>query len=392
MKAIRTIKSLPGLCCLAAAMMLAASCQTSNSKKQAMQIETQDFGTAPSGEKITKYTLENANGMKVGILSYGGIIQSILVPDKNGNMGDVVLGFDTLGGYTSDTYIQNCPYFGALIGRYGNRIAKGQFSLDSQTYHLFINNGPNSLHGGKVGFDKKVWTASPVQGDSTVSLELSYLSKDGEEGYPGNLQVKVTYTLDNDNALKIDYEAQTDKKTIVNLTNHSYFNLSDGKGTILHDQLMLNADQFVPIDSTLIPTGELKSVEGTPLDFRKPMVIGDRIDQPDDQLIKAGGYDHCWVLNTKGDLSQVAATVTDPESGRQMDVFTTEPGIQFYSGNFLDGTLHGKGGTAYVKHAALALESEHYPDSPNQPAFPSVVLNPGETYHTATIYKFSVVK
>lgn len=385
MKKAHSLSALAGICCLAGSVLSVTSCQNNTSKEQAMKIEQKEFGVTPSGEKITEYTLINDNGMKVGILNYGGIVQSLVVPGRSGEMADVVLGFDSL-----DSYRTESPYFGALIGRYGNRIAKGQFTLDDQTYHMFINNGPNSLHGGKEGFDKKVWNARPIEGDSTVALELTYLSKDGEEGYPGNLNVKVTYTLNNDNALRIDYEATTDKKTVVNLTNHSYFNLAGGKGTILDQKVMLNADKFLPVDTTLIPIGELRPVEGTPMDFRTPTAVGARIDQPYEQLQNAGGYDHCWVLNTNGDLSKVAASVLDPQSGRYMEVYTTEPGIQFYSGNFLDSTLTGKNGIVYPKHAALALETEHFPDSPNHPDFPSVVLEPGQTYQTSTIYKFSV--
>lgn len=348
---------------------------------------TQDvFGIMPQGDSVIRYTMTNANGMQVKVLNYGGIIQSVIVPDKSGKMGDVVLGFDSLA-----QYIDQSPYFGAIIGRFGNRIARGTFSLNDSTYHLFINDGPNSLHGGKAGFDKKIWEVMPSSTDSTQSLKLHYLSKDGEEGYPGDLNVTVTYTLTNDNALRIDYEATTDKTTVLNLTNHSYYNLNDGKGTVLNQQLMLNADNFLPVDSTLIPTGELRPVKGTPMDFLQPTAVGTHINDNYDQLkLVHGGFDHCWVLNTHGDINQVAASVYDPENGRFMQVYTTEPAVQFYSGNFLDSTLHGTDGHIYPKHGTIVLETEHYPDSPNQPAFPSTVLNPGDTFHSSTIYKFSI--
>lgn len=346
------------------------------------------FGVLANGDTVVRYTLTNQSGMQVKILNYGGIIQSLDVPDKDGHMGDVVLGFDSL-----DQYVTQSPYFGALVGRFGNRIAHGAFRLNDSTYHLYLNDGPNSLHGGKIGFDKKIWDVTPFTTDSTEGLKLHYLSPDGEEGYPGNLDVHVTYTLSNDNALRIDYEATTDKPTVLNLTNHAYYNLSDGKGTALDQVLMLNADQYVPVDSTAIPTGPLATVEGTPMDFRKPTAVGARIHDDFAQLKLAhGGYDHCWVLNTHGDLSQVAASVYDPANGRLMEVYTTEPGIQFYSGNFLDSTLHGKNGNVYPKHACIVLETEHYPDSPNEPSYPSTVLNPGDTYHSSSIYKFSVRK
>jgi aldose 1-epimerase len=357
-------------------------------KQHGKNISHEIFGVTPHGDTVVRYTLTNANGMQVKILNYGGIIQSLIVPDKDGKMGDVVLGFDSL-----DQYIRESPYFGAIIGRFGNRIAHGTFQLNDSTYHLYLNDGPNSLHGGRTGFDKKLWTVTPFTSDSTEGLKLHYLSPDGEEGYPGNLNVNVTYTLNNDNALRIDYEATTDKPTILNLTNHAYYNLDDGKGTSLHDELMLNADKFLPVDSTLIPTGELRPVAGTPMDFRKPTAIGAHIHDAYDQLKLAhGGYDLCWVLNTNGDINKVAATVYDPRNGRYMQVYTTEPAIQFYSGNFLDSSLHGKNGNVYPKHACIVLETEHYPDSPNHPAFPSTVLAPGDTFHSSTIYRFSVKK
>lgn len=363
---------------------LAFSCNQSKTN----EVKKDFFGVTPKGDSVFSYTFSNDNGMQLTVINYGGIIQSLMVPDKTGELTDVVLGFDSL-----DKYRTESPYFGALIGRYGNRIAKGTFTLNDSTYHLFINDGPNSLHGGKVGFDKKIWDITPFHTDSTSGVKLHYLSPDGEEGYPGNLDVNVTYTLNNNNELRIDYAATTDKPTILNLTNHSYFNLRGGKDSINNYLLMINADHFLPVDSTLIPTGELRPVAGTPMDFRKPTAIGARINNDYKQLKLAhGGYDHCWVLNTQGDLSQEAISVYDPETGRFMQVYTTQPGVQFYSGNFLDGSITGKNDITYPKHSALALETEHFPDSPNQPSFPSTVLKPGDTFHSTTIYKFSVKK
>ena len=334
------------------------------------------------------FTLENKNGMKATITNYGGILTSLYAPDTNGNFGDVVLGFDSLSGYTSDYYVKNCPYFGALIGRYGNRIAKVEFKLDGKTYKLPINNGPNTLHGGIKGFDKVVWNADTMLTDEGPAVKLTYLSKDGEEGFPGNLNVTVIYTLTNNNELKIHYTATTDKPTVVNLTHHSYFNLSgQGNGNILNEKLMLNADKYTPVNSELIPTGEIKDVAGTPFDFRKPEAIGARINE-----IQGGGYDHNFVLNDQNTGIRLAAKVYDPASKREMEVLTDEPGVQFYTGNFLDGSLTGKGGKKYDKHFAFCLETQHYPDSPNEPKFPSTVLNPGNTYSTTTIYKFTVKK
>lgn len=344
------------------------------------------FGIMPDGDTVVRYTLTNANSMQVKVLNYGGIIQSLMVPDKNGKMGDVVLGFDSL-----EQYIKESPYFGALIGRFANRIAHGTFTLNDSVYHLYLNDGPNSLHGGRAGFDKKIWKVVPFVTDSTEGLKLHYLSKDGEEGYPGNLNVNVTYTLNNQNALRIDYEAITDKPTILNLTNHAYFNLHDGTGTILNEKLMLNADKFLPVDSTSIPTGELRSVAGTPMDFRNPAAVGTHIDDDYRQLkLVHGGYDHCWILNTGGNLHKTAASVYDSQNGRFLQVYTTQPGIQFYSGNYLDGTMHGKDGNNYPRHSAIVLETEHYPNSPNDTAFPTTVLNPGDTFRSTTIYQFSV--
>ncbi|MCC6412930.1 MAG: galactose mutarotase [Saprospiraceae bacterium] len=344
-----------------------------------------DFGNLPDGRTAQLFTLLNEQGMTVKITNYGGAIVSWTAPDRNGKYEDIVLGCDSLSGYLKGT-----PYFGALIGRYGNRIAKGKFTLDSVEYTLATNNIGNHLHGGIVGYDKVLWTAEPINGPEP-SLKLTYLSKDGEEGYPGNLQIEVVYTLQKDNALHIAYKATTDKKTIVNLTNHAYFNLTGaGKGDILGHELVLHADVFLPVDSTLIPTGELKPVAGTVFDFTKPFKIGARINETTDQQIKfGGGYDHCWVLSNNSTNIKPAAVLKDPESGRVMEVFSTEPAIQFYSGNFLDGTVIGKGGVPYAYRTGLCLESQRYPDSPNRPEFPGTVLAPGEVYKSTTVYRFS---
>lgn len=358
--------------------------KTKNEEKMISTISKEAFGQLPDGQQADLYTLTNANGMTVNITNYGGIITKLTAPDKNGQWADVVLGFDSLA-----PYLSGHPFFGALVGRYGNRIAKGKFKLNGQEYSLAINNGPNALHGGTKGFDKVIWKATEIKQDSVVGLQLEYTSKDMEEGYPGNLTVKVVYTLDNENALTIDYTATTDKPTVVNLTNHSYFNLTGLKRDILDHEVTIESDSIVPVDTTLIPTGKLRAVEGTPFDFRKATKVAAGIDKTEDEQIKAGGgYDHCWVLKRSGDGLVQFATVKDPESGRVMEVFTTEPGVQFYTGNFLDGKLTGKGAT-YSKRFGLCLETEHYPDSPNQPQFPTTTLNPGETYHTTTKYKFS---
>jgi aldose 1-epimerase len=344
------------------------------------------FGKTADGTDVDLYKLTNANGMVAKITTYGGIVVALEAPDRDGKSGDVVLGYDALKGY-----VENNPFFGCIVGRYGNRIAKGKFTLKNQTYALACNFGENHLHGGLKGFDKVVWAGEPVSEDGGVGLKLSYLSRDEEEGYPGNLSVTVTYRLTNENALAIDYLAATDKTTIVNLTHHGYFNLDGaGSGDILDHVLMLNADRFTPVDKTLIPTGELRDVKGTPMDFTKPTKIGARIDSKDEQIGFGIGYDHNWVLNgAKGALS-LAARVTSAKTGRAMEVLTTEPGIQFYSGNFLDGTITGKNGKVYKRRYGLCLETQHFPDSPNQPSFPSTVLESGETYKTTTIYRFSV--
>ena len=337
-----------------------------------------DWGEA-DGKKVYLYTLTNKNGAQVKISNYGGTVTSWVTPDKSGNKSNIVLGFDSLSGYLAKP-----PYFGATIGRYGNRIGKGKFKIDTATYTLATNNDKNHLHGGNKGFDKVVWDATPAA-DSSASLTLNYLSKDGEEGYPGNLKVTVTYTLTDEDELLIDYSAETDKTTPVNLTNHSYFNLTgDPSKTILDHTLQVNADKYTPVDKGLIPTGELKDVKGTPFDFLQPHKIGERIANVD------GGYDHNFVLTRKGNDLELVATLSDSVSGRKLEVYTQEPGLQFYSGNFLDGTIKTSDGKAIQKHAALCLETQHFPDSPNKPAFPSTLLKPGEKYHTVTKYKVIV--
>lgn len=350
-------------------------------------IERSAFGKMADGQAIDLYTLTNSSGMKVTITNYGGHVVSIIVPDRQGRMADVVLGFDHLDGYLATN-----PFFGALVGRYANRIGKAEFNLDGVEYKLAKNDGPNSLHGGLKGFDKQVWKAHEVS-HPHPALELAYLSKDGEEGYPGNLSVKVVYTLTDANELRIDYTATTDKDTVLNLTNHSYFNLAGaGNGDILKQEMMINADRFTPIDATLIPTGELRSVAGTPLDFRKPTAIGARINADDEQLKFGHGYDHNFVINRKGPGLALAARAVDPGSGRVLEVLTTQPGVQLYTGNFLDGSIHGKDGKAYGRRSAFCLETQHFPDSPNKPKFPTTELKPGQTFHETTVYKFSTTK
>jgi aldose 1-epimerase len=364
------------------------SCNKTNNEEKNMTstITKEVFGTLPDSTTADLYTLTNANGMVVKITNYGGIVTQITAADKNGNWEDVVLGFDSLS-----SYVKGHPFFGALVGRYGNRIANGKFTLDGKEYTLAKNNGPNSLHGGLKGFDKKLWNATEIQKDSIVGLELTCESADGEEGFPGKLNVKVTYTLSNDNGLQIDYEATTDKTTIINLTNHSYFNLTGMKRDVLNHEISLLSDSLVAVDATLIPTGKLMPVAGTPFDLRQPAPIGKGIDQNEHEQIKnGGGYDHCWVINRSDDDLIPFATVRDPESGRFMEVSTTEPAVQFYTGNFLDGKLTGKQNVTYGKRFGFCLETQHYPDSPNQPQFPTTTLKPGETYKTSTKYRFSV--
>jgi aldose 1-epimerase len=347
------------------------------------------FGKTPDGQPVDLYVLTAKGGAEASITNYGGAVVSLKAPDRNGKLADVVLGYDNAEGYVNDK-----SFFGALVGRYGNRIGHAQFALDGKTYTLAKNNGENSLHGGIKGFNKAVWTAKIIPAKDGQSLELSYLSKDGEEGFPGNLKVSVIYTLTHSNALRITYSATSDKKTVVNLTNHSYFNLAgQGSGEILGHLLVIQADKFTPVDAGLIPTGEFRDVAGTPFDFRKELAIGARIDQDEEQLKLGGGYDHNFVLQRSNDPEEsLAARVLEPVSGRILEVWTTEPGVQFYTGNFLDGKTIGKGGVAYPRRSAFCLETQHFPDSPNQPKFPSVVLNPGERYHTITTYKFSVRK
>jgi aldose 1-epimerase len=348
-------------------------------------IKKESFGQTRDGKPVDIYTIANSHGMEVRTINYGGIIVSLRVPDKDGKLDDVVLGFDKLDGY-----LDKSPYFGAIVGRYGNRIANGKFTLDRKEYSLAKNNGPNALHGGLNGFDKAIWEAEPFTNKQESGVAFTYTAKDGEEGYPGNLKAKVTYTLTEQNELVFDYQATTDKATPVNLTQHSYFNLAgEGTGDILKHELMLNADRFTPVDKTLIPTGELRAVKGTPLDFTKPTAVGARIDVKYEQLAFGGGYDHNFVINRKTGNLQLAARVYEPTSGRVMEVYTTEPGVQFYSGNFLDGTITGKRGHVYERRYALCLETQHFPDSPNHPEFPSTILRPGQTLHSRTMYKFS---
>ena len=351
-------------------------------------IQKADFGQV-NNKPVFLYTLSNINGLEMKVTNYGGIITSLKVPDRNGNLEDVVLGYNSLAGYLEET-----PYFGAIIGRYGNRIAQGKFNLGDEEYTLATNNIGNHLHGGIKGFDKVVWETTEIESDDGLGLKFSYLSPDGEEGYPGNLKVEVTYTLGNDNSIRFDYQASTDKTTVVNLTQHSYFNLSGNfREDILNHQLTLHADHFLSVDSTLIPTGELTPVKNTPFDFTNPTGIGERIEENNEQLKRGLGYDHCWVLNENTDEAaglNHAATLHHPGTGRTMNVYTSEPAIQFYSGNFLDGTITGKLGIKYIQRFGLCLETQHYPDSPNQERFPSTSLNPGEIYQTSTIYQFEI--
>lgn len=375
-----TLKKILSLLTVAAALMLLSGA----GGQRISTVKREDFGVA-DGQRVSLYTLTNRKGVEAKITNYGGILVSLKVPDRNGKLDDVVLGFDTL-----DEYVKgNSAYLGAVIGRYGNRIAKGRFTLNGLEYELAVNNGENALHGGLKGFDKVVWNARPAQRRDGASLTLTYLSRDGEEGYPGNLAVTVTYTLTDNNALRIDYTATTDKDTVVNLTHHSYFNLAgQGKGDILNHQLVINADSFTPVDAGMIPTGELRAVKGTPFDFSKPTAIGERINDQDEQLKLGKGYDHNFVLNGKMGVPRLAAKVFEPTTGRTMEVWTTEPGMQFYTGNYLD-VKTGKGGKAYQFRNGFALETQHFPDSPNQAAFATTVLRKGSRYRTTTIYKFS---
>ena len=376
-----TKKTIPWMIALSACAGLLAGCAGYNSPSG--HFDKQPYGTMPTGEAIELYTLRNAKGAEARIMNYGGIVQSLKMPDRNGHFDDVVLGYDDLA-----SYLKLTPYFGAEIGRFGNRIGHAKFNLDGQTYTLAANDGPNTLHGGLKGFDKQVWTAKPRMSSDGPQLVLHYLSKDGEEGFPGNLDVTCVLTLTEDNALKVEFTATTDKDTVLNLTHHGYYNLA-GKGDILSHVVMIPADRFTPVDSTLIPTGVLQSVENTPFDFRTPTAIGARIGQDDQQLKYGKGYDHNWVINKMlGELT-LMARVTEPTTGRVMEVWSTEPGLQFYSGNFLDGTITGKGGWVYAHRNAIVMEPQHYPDSPNKPEFPTTELKPGEVYHNTIMYKFS---
>jgi aldose 1-epimerase len=394
------------------------------------RIERVPFGTAPDGTPVDLFRLTNCHGLVAAITNYGGIVVSLLVPDRQGKLGDVVLGYDTLAGYLAKS-----PYFGCLVGRYGNRIAKGEFQLDGRNYSLAKNDGENHLHGGRVGFDKVVWSAKPLSGlvgsppalrdgqptppapraarapspaayhrgrvwepsqgsheDDHVGLQLQYLSKDGEEGYPGALSVSVIYTLSDQDEFIVDYSATTDKATVVNLTHHSYFNLESAEGDTLGHVLTINADRFTPVDSGLIPTGEVRAVKGTPMDFTRPKLVGADLPSKDPQLAIGHGYDHNWLLNRSRDGLSLAARLMGPESGRVMEIFTTEPGIQFYGGGWLDGSIVGKGGKVYGPCHGLCLETQHYPNSPNQPGFPSTVLRPGETYRSRTVHRFFIAE
>jgi aldose 1-epimerase len=350
-------------------------------------VERAPFGHMTDGTAVESFTLRNARGVEVRAITYGAIITSLRVPDRAGRFDDIVLGHDDLA-----AYLRGTPYFGAVVGRYGNRIAKGRFTLDGKTYALATNNGPNHLHGGVKGFDKVVWQGETASTPGGASVTFRYTSKDGEEGYPGTLRAQVTYTLTDRGELRFEYLATSDKATPVNLTQHSYFNLSGGARDILGHELTIDASRFTPVDATLIPTGRLAPVSGTPFDFRKPTAIGARIGQDDEQLKFGGGYDHNYVLDRSGAGLVHAARLVDPASGRTLDVQTTEPGVQFYSGNFLDGTITGRGGIVYKHRSGLCLETQHYPDSPNQPAFPSTILRPGKEYRSMTVLTFGVMQ
>lgn len=362
---------------------ITVSCTTTSRerKKGFPSFEKRIFGEMANGDQVLEYTLKNGSGIEMSVITYGGIIRTLFIPDNKGNFADVVLGYDSLNGYLN----QN-PYFGAIIGRYGNRIAEGTFTLDNIKYTLAKNNLGNHLHGGTVGFDKVIWEAEPFQNDNQIGLKMTYFSEHMEEGYPGNLNVAVKYILNNNNELIFEYEATTDKKTVINLTNHAYYNLA-GKGDILSHRLKINAFSYLPVDETLIPT-EIDRVNGTPFDFTKYKRIGKEIDHEDEQLTHGLGFDHCWVIDPSEDEMSFAASLVDPVSGRRMDIYTEEPGIQFYSGNFLDGTISGKAGVIYEYRSGLCLETQHFPNSPNRADFPSTTLNPGEIYNTKTVIKF----
>jgi aldose 1-epimerase len=375
-----------------ASLGLSAACFSgcSTMKTSNGTITKADFGITPDGKPVEIYTLKNDAGAEARIMTYGGIVQSLKMPDKNGTLADVVLGFDTLDGYTSASYLKGCPYFGALIGRYGNRIGGAKFTLEGQTYTLATNNNGNMLHGGWKGFDKVVWTARPMPTTHGPALILTYFSKDGEEGFPGNLEVTAIYTLTDKNALKLEFTAKTDKPTVVNLTHHSYFNLGgQGNGDILGHLVYINANLTTPVDAGLITTGAFADVTGTPFDFRTPTAIGAHINDTNTVLQYGPGYDHNWVINNPPGQLGLQARVKDPASGRVMEVWSDQPGLQFYAGNFLDGSLTGKDGKVYQRRSAFCMEPQHFPDSPNHANFPSVELKPGQVYHNTIIYKFS---
>ena len=368
-------------------ILISNSCTKISKKMQIMKIDKIQFGKTIDGIDVERYILSNSKGMEINIIDYGGIITSWTAADNKGNYRDIVLGFNTLAEYEAET-----PYFGALIGRYSNRIAEGKFNLEGQEYTLAVNNGVNHIHGGLKGFDKVVWDAKTILNDSTVSLELSYLSKDMEEGYPGNLKAKVTYTLNNEDELSVIYEATTDKPTIVNLTQHSYFNLTaDFNQDILNHEIVINADSYLPVDDTLIPTGEFRDVNKTPFDFRKSKAIGKQINDENEQLKKGNGYDHCWVLNDQDKGLRFVASAYEAVSGRLLEVYSDKPGIQFYTGNFLDGSLPTKSKGTYQIRTGFCLETQHYPNSPNNNNFPSVRLSPGEKYKSKTVFKLATV-
>lgn len=365
-------------------LLLLLSLATAVAQAQA-DVTKQSFGKNEAGENIDLYTLRNTHGVEAKITNYGGIVVSLKVPDRNGKFDDVVLGFNDL-----DSYLKPHPYFGALIGRFGNRIAKGRFTLNGVEYKLAVNNGDNHLHGGLKGFDKVIWTGKEMKTKAGPAVVLTYLSKDGEEGYPGNLTTRVVYTLTNNNELKIEYSASSDKDTVTNLTHHSYFNLAgEGNGDILNTRVTINGSRFVPTDAGSIPLGELRRVTGTPFDFLSAHSISERINQDDEQIKFGSGYDHTWVINGRQGVMRLAATAYEPNSGRVMQVWTTEPGMQFYTGNFLDGTLTGKAGKLYPRRSGFCFETQHYPDSPNQPSFPTTTLKKGATYKSTTVYRFS---
>ena len=379
------LQSRHSICGLGLSLMIA----TLSAQAAGLSSEHKAFGKTSDGTPIEQYILRNSHGLQATVITYGGILQSLKVPDKNGKFEDVVLGFDDVQGYQAGT-----AYFGATIGRFGNRLANGAFELDGKRYQVPLNDGSNSLHGGAQGFDKRVWKAAPSNGKDSVGVTLTNLSADGEMGFPGNLKTEVTYSLNENNELRIEYRASTDKPTVLNLTNHSYFNLAGaGNGDVLKQVATLHASHYTPVNGNLIPTGELAPVAGTPMDFTQPVAIGKNIKANHPQLKfaepKQGGFDFNWALDAKGDVRKLAADVSDPLSGRRLQLYTTEPGVQFYTSNFLDGSVKGKGGKTYAHWSGFTLETQHYPDSPNQPNFPSTRLDPGKTYAQSTVLKFS---